>query len=353
LVVTGSRRERAAVVVDPLERSGLEVTAFAVHGEPTFETARRAAEAARRSGCDAVIGFGGGSALDTAKVVAALLTNGGDPLDYAEVIGGGQPFTRPSAPLLAIPTTAGTGTEATRNAVLASVEHRVKVSLRSAFLLPAVALVDPELTYTLPPAPTAHTGMDALAQLIEPYLSLRANPMSDAVCEDGIRRAARSLRRACEDGKDSGARQDMALASLFGGVALANASLGAVHGFAGPFGGMFPRAPHGAVCAVLLAPVIETNLRAAAERDPSGRVIDRYTRVARLLTGRPQAQADDAVAWLKDLCRSLGVAGLGSFGLTAPEVPGLLERAAAASSMRGNPIVLTPSEMRRIVDQAI
>jgi alcohol dehydrogenase class IV len=352
LLVTGGGQERAAVILDGLQQAGVSTSTFAVRGEPTLETARQAAQAARESGCQVVVGFGGGSPLDTAKMVAVLLTNGGDPLDYAEIIGRGQTFTRPSAPMLAIPTTAGSGTEATRNAVLSSPEHRVKVSLRSPYLLPSVALVDPELTHTLPPAPTAHTGMDALTQLIEPYVSARANPMTDGICVEGMRRVARSLRRAWERGRDAEARRDMAMASLFGGIALANAGLGAVHGFAGPFGGMFPEAPHGAVCACLVAPVTETNIRAAAQRDPKGRVLSRYRDVARLLTGQPQAEPEDAVAWLRDLCRDLEIPPLRAYGLTESDLPGLLERAAAANSMRSNPISLTAEEMRRVVDLA-
>ena len=168
-----------------------------------------------------------------------MLANGGELLDYVEIIGRGQALTKPSVPFIAIPTTAGTGSEVTRNAVLASPEHKVKVSLRSPLMLARVAVVDPELTYDLPPALTASTGLDALTQLIEPYVCSRANPMTDGLCVEGIRRAARSLRVAFGDGQNKSAREDMAVASLFGGLALANAGLGAVHGFAGPIGGMF------------------------------------------------------------------------------------------------------------------
>jgi len=353
LVVTGRRTERAAVILDSLRQAGVSASTFSVQVEPSFETARQACQAARSDGCQLIVGFGGGSPLDTAKTAAALLTNGGDPLDYAEIVGLGKAFTQPSAPLLAIPTTSGTGSEATRNTVLASLEHRVKVSLRSPFLLPAVALVDPELTHTLPPEQTAHTGMDALTQLIEPYLSTRANPITDGLCEEGIRRVARSLRRACRDGRDADARRDMSLASLFSGMALANAGLGAVHGFAGPFGGMLPGAPHGAICASLLAPVTEANLRAAAEQDPSGRTHERYGAVARLLTGRAQAGPEDAVTWLRDLCRDLETPRLRALGLVEEDIPGLLERTAASNSMRTNPVKLSAAELQRIVDQAL
>ena len=194
-----------------------------------------------------------------------MLTNGGRLLDYLEVVGGGQPLARPSAPCIAIPTTAGTGSEVTRNAVLSAPDQRVKVSLRSPLMLPRLAVVDPTLTQGLPRSITASTGLDALTQLIEPYVSCRANPATDAWCVEGLRRASGALRRACDDGADVDAREQMALASLFSGFALANAGLGAVHGFAGTIGGMFD-APHGAICAALLPHVMAGNLRALASR---------------------------------------------------------------------------------------
>src|SRR5262249_48391620 len=204
------------------------------------------------------------------------------------------------APFLAIPTTAGTGTEVTRNAVLASPAHHVKVSLRSPLLLARLALIDPELTYRLSPALTASTGLDALTQLIEPYVSPRANPMTDALCLEGVQRAARSLRTAYFEGQNIAAREDMSIASLFGGLALANAGLGAVLGFAGPIGGMLP-APHGAVCAALLPHVMERNLEALRGRNPQSQAVSRYQEVARLLTNDPSATADAGIDWVRSL----------------------------------------------------
>ena len=239
----------------------------------------------------------------------------------------------------------------TRNSVLASPEHRVKVSLRHPLMLPAAALVDPELTFDLPPAITASTGLDALTQLIEPYVCNRANPLVDALCEEGLRRSARSLRRAFENGRDAAAREDLALASLFGGLALANAGLGAVHGFAGPVGGMFP-APHGAVCAALLAPVMEANLRALRSRSPDSPALLRYDQVARLLTDCGHATADDGVAWVDRLVHDLQITPLRSYGLTMAEVPSVVEKAARASSMKANPVVLTHEELAAILQAA-
>lgn len=353
LLITGRTVERAGPVGQTLREAGLTVEVFPVPGEPTFAIVRQAVAAARQASVDMLVAVGGGSPLDAAKAVAALLTNGGDPLDYAEVIGPGKSFTKPAVPFIAIPTTAGTGTEVTRNAVLASPEQRVKVSLRSPYLLPTAAVVDPELTYSLPPAQTAYTGLDALTQLIEPYVSARANPISDAISAEGIRRVARSLRRAVQTGGDVQARQDMALASLFGGIALANAGLGAVHGFANPFGGMFPRAPHGAVCASLLTATTEVNILAARQRSDGGRLLARYADVARLLTGEQDAGPEQATAWLRALCHGLSIPPLGAYGLRQADIPDLIERASKASSMRANPVALTPDEMRQIVVQAM
>jgi len=267
LVVVGSTVERCALLLEELSAHGVETVTFNVPGEPTIEMVLAGVQRARQNGCDVVIGLGGGSVLDTGKAIAALLTNGGELLDYLEVIGRGRPLTEASAPYIAIPTTAGTGAEVTRNAVLGSPEHCIKVSLRSPLMLPRLAVVDPELTHSLPPAVTASTGLDALTQLMEPYVSNSANPLTDAVCRDGMQRVARSLRRAYHDGRDAAAREEMALASLFGGLALANARLGAVHGLASPLGGLVS-APHGAICARLLPYVMQVNLRALQSRAP-------------------------------------------------------------------------------------
>jgi alcohol dehydrogenase class IV len=306
---------------------------FSVSGEPTITLVRDGVELARRERCDVVVGFGGGSAIDAAKAIAALLANGGDPLDYVEVVGKGKALTKPSVPFVAVPTTAGPGTEVTRNAVLSSPEHKVKVSMRSAHMLARVALVDPLLTLNLPPAVTASTGLDALTQLIEPFVSCKANPMTDALCRDGMRRAARSLRRAFEHGDDVAAREDMSLASLFGGLALANAGLGAVHGFAAPIGGMFPNAPHGAVCAALLPVVMEVNERRAPNRE-------RFDEVRQI------------VGDVGELVQALKIPRLSAYGLCSRDVPELVERASQASSMKGNPVVLTPDEMREILSRS-
>jgi alcohol dehydrogenase class IV len=352
LVVTGRDPLRSQRLRDLLAAEKISTTLFAVPGEPTTDDVVRGTAHARAAGCDCVIGFGGGSALDAAKAIAALLANGGDLFDYLEVVGRAQPLARPSFPFIAIPTTAGTGSEVTRNAVLASPAHRVKVSLRSPHLLPRVALVDPELTHDLPPALTAATGLDALTQLIEPYVSPRANPMSDALAVEGMTRAARSLRRAVEHGRDISAREDLALASVLGGLALANAGLGAVHGFANPIGGMFP-APHGAICGALLPHVTAANLAALHARDPGKETLRRYDEIARILTGRTDARADDGVRWLRELVAALKIPTLAAYGVTAADIPAITAAAAKASSMKANPIALMPDELAAILVAAL
>ncbi len=352
LIVTGRSAARAATLNRLLGELGMSQWPLAIAGEPKIEDVERGVQLARREGCDLVIGFGGGSAIDAAKAVAALATNEGEVLDYLEVIGCARPLTHPPLPVIAVPTTAGTGAEVTRNAVLTAPAHRVKVSLRSPLMPPKVALVDPELTYDLPAELTACTGLDALTQLIEPYVSCKANPLIDSVCGEGIRRATRALRRVYDNGADKSAREDMALASLFGGLALANAGLGAVHGLASPIGGMFA-APHGAVCAALLPHVMETNLIALRERAPRSEALRRYDEVARLLVGSERVSAAEGVGWVEHLCSHLKIPPLHRYGITAHDAPAIVAAALQASSMKANPIELTTEELRQTLERAL
>lgn len=350
-VLTGSRAGAHARLLRSLEDHHVAHTRFRVEREPTTETAVAAAAQAVADRCDLVIGIGGGSVLDTGKVVAALITNGGELSDYLEVVGLGRPLGRPSAPCIAVPTTAGTGTEVTRNAVLESPAHGVKVSMRSAFMLPSLALVDPELTVSLPPALTAATGLDALTQLLEAFVSRAANPLADGICREGLARAVRSLERAWEDGADRAARTDMSIAALCSGLALANAKLGAVHGIAGPFGGRF-HAPHGAVCGRLLPFATARNiaaLRASGSRSPA---LERYAEAARLMTGNRSAAAEDASEWLDRLCARLQVPGLASYGYRDADAADVAAAALRASSMRGNPVELTEADLVDILERA-
>jgi alcohol dehydrogenase class IV len=352
LLVTGRNPDRAARLRDQLTRQTLAFANFQVATEPTTDLVREGATTAREAGCDFVIGIGGGSVLDGAKAIAALMTNPGDPLEYLEVVGQGKPLRSAPAPWIAIPTTAGTGSEVTKNAVIQEPNHRVKVSLRSPLLFARLAIIDPELTLDLPPALTASTGLDALTQLIEPYVCARANPMTDAFCVEGIRRCARSLRRCFDSGTDLEARTDMALASLFGGLALANSGLGAVHGFAAPLGGAFT-APHGAVCAALLPHVMTLNLKALRERDPNNAALDRFRQIAVLLTGNPQADAGEGIQWVESLTRHLEIPSLQNYGIGPGDFPDLIQKSARASSMKANPISLTSGELEEILRRAL
>ncbi len=352
LVVTGRRTERAAPLVDRLTELGMASSVASVAGEPSVATAIDLVARGREFAADLIVGFGGGSALDAAKAVALLLANPGNPLDYLEVVGRGLPVAAPALPSVAIPTTAGTGSEVTRNAVLASAEHRVKVSLRDASMLPRLAVIDSELTLSVPPATTAATGLDALTQCIEPYLSCAANPLTDGIALEGMRHGARCLRRAHADGSDLDARTGMALTSLFGGLSLANAKLGAVHGFAGPIGGMCD-APHGAVCARLLPLVFAANLAALRKRDAANPSLARMGRVAQVLLDDPTATAEAAIDWLGALVRDLGIPGLTHYGLAESELPDLVDKAQRASSMKGNPLPLTPDELYAIAERAL
>jgi alcohol dehydrogenase class IV len=351
LLVTG-KSNRHARVAALLNAAGVRWTRFPVDGEPTVDTARAGTAAALAAGCDLVIGFGGGSALDAAKAIAALVANRGDPLDYLEVVGRGQPLVRPSLPFIAIPTTAGTGSEVTKNAVLASPAHGVKASLRSPLMMARAAIIDPDLLADLPPAVLASSGVDALSQVIEPFLSIRANAATDPLARDGIRLSAAALPRAHAAARAGRPivpddRQALASASLYGGLCLANAGLGAVHGFAAPLGGMFA-APHGAVCAALLPAALRVNARALAARAPGSAAHARLPELAALLTGRADTSIDDGVDWVANLCRALEVPGLAHYGLTPDRIPELTAKARAASSMKGNPLVLTDDELTEI-----
>ncbi len=345
LVVTGRDRARAAAVV-----GGLDCEWFAVPGEPTVELVRDGVARARDARCELVISIGGGSAIDAGKAIAILVSNSGEPLDYLEVVGRAQPFERPGLPYIVVPTTSGTGSEVTRNAVLGSPEHGVKASLRSPWMLARAAVVDPLLTVGLPPAVTASTGLDALTQLIEPYVSSRANAMVDLFCVEGIRRIAASLETAVRDGGDLAARESMSFASLLGGLSLANAGLGVVHGFAAPIGGMVD-APHGAVCAAILPHGMSANIRALRERDPVG--LQRYREVARILTGDASAEPEDGVTRVRELCLAVGIQGLGALGVRNEDMSILVEKASRASSMKANPIVLRDDELRGVLEAAL
>ncbi len=357
MIVTGPKIPGLTIVIDLLSANGVTTDVFYIEGEPTIRQVDEALRHTNQAQWDHIIGLGGGSAIDMAKAISALETNPGNIRDYLEVIGLGKKITQPCLPVIAIPTTAGTGAEVTRNAVLMSPDDKVKVSLRSPYLLPKLAVVDPELTSSLSPQVTASTGMDALVQLIKSFVSSRSNPLTDAICVEGIKKWVGSIRSVYHDGNDLEGRENMALASLFGGLALANAGLGAVHGFASVIGGMYA-APHGAICAKLLTPVISTNNRALlyasqTERAITDRTLEKYRFIARLLTGNHEAEIDDGIGWLECICTDLAIPGLSAYGILEKDIELIVEKAAVSSSMRANPIQLSVDELHWVMTQAL
>lgn len=351
-LVRSKSQTGALELAEQLKSAGIDCVDHIVQGEPKTTSIQTAVEKARAEQCDFVIGMGGGSVIDTGKAVAAMLANHGDLMDYLEVVGLGHKLEQPSRPYIAVPSTAGTGSEVTRNAVIAVPEKSVKVSMRSPYMLPTVALVDPELTYSVPPAVSAATGMDAFVQVIEPYVSHAANPMVDMFCRDAIPLAARSLLTAYEDGTNREARNAMAWVSLMGGLSLANAKLGAAHGFAGPIGGMFPAA-HGAICAAVIAAVMRVNIRALQEREPQSPALQRYSEIARWVTGDAHAKAEDGAVWMGELSKKLQIPGLSEFGIQAADFDAIVEKSQHSSSMKGNPLTLTAAELTEILQLSL
>ena len=348
VLVTGKNSSRAKELMAKFS-PGTDTVFFNVTDEPTTDLIEAGVQLARDHGSDVIVGLGGGSVIDSAKAIAALATNKGELLDYLEVIGRGKPLTEKPLPCIAIPTTAGTGAEVTKNSVIKSPENSVKVSLRNNQMYPDVAVVDPVLTWSMPPKLTASTGIDALTHLLETFVSNQANPFIDMVCREGLTRIARSLRKAYKNGNDKQAREDMAMASLLGGMALANVKLGAVHGFAGPMGGMFP-IPHGAVCACLMSAVIDENIQALRENKLDS---SKFDELAKILTGNEKAMSNDAAIWAAELVAELQIPSLSEYGLTKEDFPVLVEKAKVASSMKGNPVELTDEQLFCILDRSL
>ncbi|MFT6229160.1 MAG: alcohol dehydrogenase class IV [Paracoccaceae bacterium] len=348
LVVTGATPARAAWLIDGLRAAGVAVQVVSIGHEPLVADALAAVAQARACGADMVIGIGGGAALDLAKAVAGLTRELGDPMDHLEVVGKGLPLTADPLPLIAIPTTAGTGAEATQNAVLGVPEKGRKVSLRDARLLPRLALVDPDLTHGLPAGPTLATGLDALTQVIEPYLSARATPMTDALCRDAIARGLAALPRVmaglAAGAEDAAARAQMAHVSLMGGIALANSGLGAVHGLAGVLGGVTGGA-HGAICGALLGPILGANRAAMAARAPDLPAAARLEEVCALIADALGGTAMDAPQTLAAWAAGAGLPGLTDLGFNRGMAGAVAAASVSSSSMKGNPLPLTQDEL--------
>jgi len=349
LVIHSKSHPLIPEMIQGLKGSDIEILSLEVTGEPSIESVTEILYQTRNLKFDCVIGIGGGSVIDTAKAISALKNNPGPITDYLEVVGQNLPLIKPPIPYIAIPTTAGTGSEVTKNAVLNVTEKKIKVSLRSIMMIPRMAIIDPELAYSMPPEVTASTGMDAIVQLIEPFISIKANPFTDAICREGLKTATKSIRNAFHDPLEPESRIGMSYASLSGGIALANSGLGAVHGFAGVIGGMYP-VPHGKICAALLGGAMQINLEALLKREIANPVREKFRELAVILTGRMNAQESDLVEWSRDICSEVGIRSLSTLGIIRSEFATICEKAAVSSSMKGNPIILTQDELQKILE---
>jgi alcohol dehydrogenase class IV len=344
-LVHGRDAARADWLIRDLETAGVAVTHFACPKEPDLPLLEAALAAARSYGAGVVLGLGGGAAIDLAKAVAGLAPGQGAVLDHLEGVGRALPLTAPPLPFIALPTTAGTGSEVTKNAVIDVPEHRRKVSLRDDRMMARVAIVDPALTDGCPRDVTLASGLDALTQVIEPYLCARPNPATDALARAAIPQGAAALVRLME-AEDPGARDSMAWVSLAGGIALANAGLGAVHALAGVIGGM-TGAAHGAICGALLPIVLQANARALTPGHP---VAARFEEVERLLSA--SFGPGQGSAALRAWSRKAGLPGLDALGLRRDSHAAVAEASVTASSMRANPVALRVEDLCAVLAAA-
>ncbi|WP_425039731.1 iron-containing alcohol dehydrogenase [Primorskyibacter sp. S187A] len=345
LLVHGKSAERAAWLVEDLTSQGATVETVSCLGEPDINAVSGALRTARAWRPGVIVGLGGGATIDLAKALAALTPSTGPILSYLEIVGDGKALDAAPLPFVAIPTTAGTGAEVTKNSVIGVPEAGKKVSLRAEAMIPDIAIVDPALTDGAPAQVTLSSGLDAVTQVIEPYLSLKASPLTDALCRDAIPRGLRAVFRLAE-GEDPQARDDLALTSLFGGMALANAGLGAVHGLAGVIGGR-TGAPHGEICATLLPHVLDHNAGALGQDSPAGqRMAEVRSWIAEALGVAPQQAVNALHAKLK----SIGIRSIGELGLRHEDIARVAQEAAGASSSKTNPVPLTPDDYVAILE---
>ncbi len=359
LLVTGNKSLRASknwpLIADSLRAAKVAFESMVVEGEPSPSLVDNAVAEFRQKGIDIVVGIGGGSALDAAKAIAGLLQPGNSVLDHLEGVGREIPYKGPATPYIAVPTTAGTGSEATKNAVLSVLgENGYKKSFRDDKLVPRVALVDPELLATCPPEVIAANGMDAFTQLLESYVSINANPFTDALAWSGMEAVRDGLFAAYAGGDSEAAkrgRTGMAYGSLLSGITLTQAGLGSVHGLASPLGAYFP-IPHGVVCGTLLAAATEVNIRALRSRLPDSAALLKYARVGELLAAKEFSRPE--IAWqaltetLHGWTEHLRLRRLGAYGVGEAQIPKIVA-GARGSSMKTNPIVLTDTEIVEIV----
>lgn len=356
LLVTGAGSLKASpiwpAVTAGLKAQGISWLHLAIPGEPSPQMVDEAVRALHAEPVDVVVGIGGGSALDAAKAIAGLLRPGNSVMDHLEGVGPELPYQGPATPFVAVPTTAGTGSEATKNAVL-SVQGAggFKKSFRDDKLVAEHALVDPDLLATCPPAVIAANGMDALTQLLESFVSSRAAPLTDSLAWGGMKAARDGLLALHADAGDAAARARMAYAALVSGITLAQVGLGSVHGLAAPLGAFFP-IPHGVACGTLVATATRINIEALRARDPGHPALEKYAQIGRLLSHQGQLDRDAAHATLVDTLEAwthaLALPGLGHYGVTPADIPRIVA-GSRGSSMKTNPVLLDDSEIAAIV----
>lgn len=346
LLVTGGTPARAGWLIDDLRAAGCACEVHAVPGEPDCAMIEAGIATGRDAAVAAIVAIGGGAAIDAGKAIAALIPARRPMMDHLEVVGRGLPLDRAPLPFIALPTTAGTGAEVTRNAVISVPEHRRKVSLRDKAMLPRLAVIDPALTDGCPRPVTLASGLDAVTQVIEPYLCTRATPLTDALCRDAIPRGLAALRTVMV-AEDPEARDTLAWVSLCGGLALANAGLGVVHGLAGPLGGL-SGAAHGAICGALLPHGLATNARHCKDPVVLGRIAEIRGWIAAALGGPEVAAFDTLDRW----SREMGLPGLDAQGVTAGDRSAAAEAAATSSSMKANPVPLPVAALEEMMQAA-
>lgn len=351
LVISGRHNAENNPVMQALAGRDLEIHTIILSGEPEAGFIDEQAKNARKLQSEWVIAIGGGSVMDAGKAIAMLAANGSETLDYIEVVGRGQKITRPAMPMVAIPTTAGTGSEVTKNGVIIVREKNAKASLRSPLMIPRVALIDPELMVSLPPYPTAYTGMDALTQVMEAYLTQKANLFVDSLCENAMRMGFSALPKVFANGSDLDAREEMAYVSLVGGIALANAGLGAVHGFAASLGGMFD-IPHGVICACFLPVVFETNYLALKKANKKHPALQKYGKIA-AYAGYGENGLEALFTRLYELREQFEIPGMRKFGVERSMAGEIADLTANTSSIRGNPVALSRNDLIEILMKCI
>lgn len=348
LLVSGKNAERYAPLTAYLQQQNMRYQHVVVSGEPNITMVEEAAMLGRRFKPDMVIAIGGGSVLDMGKAVAAIIPNQGNVYDYVEVVGRSVPLKAKPLPFIAIPTTASSGSEVTRNAVLKSAQDRVKISLRSPEMLADVAIIDPTLTYGTDPVTSGRGAMDAFTHLMEAYVCGEPNPLTDMICEEGLRRLSRAMIAGCLR-DDKKARSDLSFAAMLGGMATANAKLGAAHGLASALGGKLD-APHSVITARLAPIVMRENIDVAKEAGRSD-ILQRYKIVSRILTGRKNACVEDGILWVNMMLEKLSIPNLTDFGVCATSFERVAADALKSTAIKGNPIPLTMERLTHILHQ--